>query len=112
MRKRGKFDLDGECNFSELPPEQIETACMYEYMRESQALRDALDRTQQNRPAGQVLPAFVHQTFTGGEKYRLVLALLKAGFPKPWKALKTNARKALSTTLGEWEEEHKKSCPP
>ena len=39
MKKRAESDLDAECNFSGLPPHEIETACKYEYMRESKGLR-------------------------------------------------------------------------
>jgi hypothetical protein len=39
MKKQSQFDFDAECNFSGLPPHEIETACKYEYMRESKGLR-------------------------------------------------------------------------
>jgi hypothetical protein len=38
-----EFDLDAECNFQVLSDEATETACKYEYMRESQALRDEIE---------------------------------------------------------------------
>ena len=46
MKKHGEFDFDTECDFSTLPPkfsrEYIKTICIYEYMRESRALTNAL----------------------------------------------------------------------
>ena len=158
--KETRSDLELECNFSGLPKEKIKTACMYEYMRECQALRDALGKdgdiapyldvlsreckadcpkryvlqesSDLNRTAGaqfriycphcqkygilpaqrRVLPLFVRDNFSGGEKYRFAFALLKAGFPKPWKQRKSNVQKELVVPISEWEKEHKKSHPP
>ena len=39
-------------------------------------------------------------------------ALLKAGFPTPWKELNDDARSELIRVIGEWDEERKKSYPP
>ena len=80
------FDLDAECDFQGLSPEEIETACKYEYMRESQALRDAVGG-QKKKPPAQV-PLSFGQHLKWEEVGLLVLALTKAGFPKPWKQLK------------------------
>ncbi len=48
MKKPAQFDLDTEFNFSNLPPdlrrEEIETICMYEYCRESRALRELIEQ--------------------------------------------------------------------
>src|SRR5262245_25115483 len=44
MKKLPQSDLDAECKFWDLPENEIETACKYEYMRESQALRDLNDQ--------------------------------------------------------------------
>ena len=48
MKKRAEFDLDAECNFKALPPrlsqKEVKTLCLYEYMRESQALRDNVNK--------------------------------------------------------------------
>jgi hypothetical protein len=35
--------VNAECNFQLLSDEATETACKYEYMRESQALRDEIE---------------------------------------------------------------------
>jgi hypothetical protein len=61
------------------------------------------------RPA---LPSFVERYLTRGEKYWLALALQQAGFPKPWKKLKKDARNKLSRVISGWYEEQKKSYPP
>ena len=44
--KKTPFDLDAECNFSDLPREQTEGACKYEYMRESGGLRGLYDQAE------------------------------------------------------------------
>ena len=110
MKKRPQSDLDSECSFSNLPKNEIETACKYEYMRESRALRDALNGKGFYRKP--VFSLFVHDSMTPGMMYRLVLALRKAGFPKPWTALKKNARKELIPAISDWYEERKKTYPP
>jgi hypothetical protein len=55
---------------------------------------------------------FSDETLTRGEIYRLVFALRKAGFPRPWTTLKKNARKELISPISEWYEQRKKSYPP
>ena len=183
MKKRAEFDLDAECNFSDLPQEQIETACKYEYMRESQAFskyvterwddgsrvtlynnrkllrhvarrlsqlcraecpkryelqqrgsetareyriycahcdkavnlsRSAIAAITSSSPAGRrrrVLPSFGENMFPS-ETFRLVLALQKAGFPKPWNRLNKNARQELVSAISDWDDQRKKCNPP
>ena len=183
MRK-AESDFEAECNFAELPPEEIETVCKYEYMRESRALRAAvrhrlnkdfrhphlyrirpyLDRlcrlctadcprqygfwqseyriycshcknaadlpcedwvkklfeAARRKAARSAERALMKKkarinvlpSFTRGERYRLVLALLKAGFPAPWKELNNEARNELIGPIGDWDRERKKSFPP
>jgi len=103
-------DLDAECDFRRLSPEEIETACKYEYMRESQALRDAVGG-QKKKPPAQV-PLSFGQDLNFPELFLLVLALNKAGFPKPWKQLRKNSRMELILRISKWETERKKSLPP
>jgi hypothetical protein len=107
----GKFDIDAECKFSDpRSAELLETVCKYEYMRESQALRDAINgKDSRRRP---VFSPFVHDSMRPGGIYRLVLALQKAGFPKPWNKLKQNARRELVSAISEWDKEGKKRNPP
>jgi len=50
--------------------------------------------------------------FVQGDMYRLVLALLNTGFPKPWRTLKEDAQRELITAISEWEKEREKSYPP
>jgi hypothetical protein len=58
------------------------------------------------------VPSFCGETFTRVETYRLIFALRKAGFPKPWTTLKKNARKELIPVISGWYEERKKAYPP
>ena len=82
-------------------------ACKYEYMRESQRLRDSV---QQN--SYPVLPSFLQENLNLYEVLRLMSALRKAHFPKPWNSLKGNAKRDLVLTVSKWDEERKKSDPP
>ena len=111
MEKEAQFDLDAECNFQGLSDEEIETACKYEYMRESQALRDGVKNSRDDSKGTplrqQHLPSFVQES--RGAMYRLVFALRKAGFPKPWKTLREDAQKELFKAISKWENE---SYPP
>jgi hypothetical protein len=183
MKKRPqKCDFETECKFLDLPQNEIETACIYEYMRESQALRDRLkeqpdpsvfhhphldrlapylDRLsrscracprewvfQQNpyriycswcdnavdlpsddwvrelfEAGQQEATRFaenrkekeraqkVPPSFTLGEQFRLISALLKVGFPKPWNLLTKAAQKELVSVIGQWDENRQKSYP-
>ena len=114
--KKGRSDLDRECNFKPLLPglssKEIKTLCLYEYMRESQALRDLHDQDDaSNRPVVRVRPAFADK-FGWDATLRLVLALRNAGFPNPWKALSKSARDQLSQAFTGWDDERKKNYPP
>jgi hypothetical protein len=184
--KKPQFDL--ECNFSDLPPKELEAACKYEYMRESQALRTAvrdkvrdkvnedfqhphlpriapyLDRLSrlctpdcprqygfwqseyriycshcnntvdlpcenwvkklfgavQRKAARSAERALKRKkergnalsSFAPGERHRLVLALVKAGFPALWNELSGGARDEFMQRIDEWDQERKKSDPP
>ena len=118
MKERAYSDLVAECNFSQLPPEQIEAACEYEYRRESKALRDRVKAARSSKSAKRekesaiVLPSFSKKTLTRGELYRLMLALLKTGFPRPWNKLKATGRKQFVRTISEWDKERKKAYSP
>jgi hypothetical protein len=111
MKKRTpKFDVDAECKFSGVPPLEIEAACKYEYMRESQTLRDALKRKDfHQRP---VFSSVVHDSMRPSGMYRLMFALRKAGFPKPWNKLNKNAQRKLVAAIHEWDAKRKESDPP
>jgi len=190
-KQSAKFDFKSECDFRDLRrsrASEIEAACKYEYMRESQALRDELNErrkpsitpylarlsrscmadcparlctadrpkqyeiqkrgtskapeyriycshcksavnlpplpgdhwirqfatatNQKYRPPRPVLPSFAYENLSSSERYHLVYALLKAGFPKPWNQLIKNSRKKLVQAISEWETEGKKSHPP
>src|SRR6266487_331472 len=74
-------------------------ACKYEYMRESQRLRDSV---QQN--SYPVLPSFLQENLNLYEVLRLMSALRKAHFPKPWNSLKGNAKRDLVLTVSKWDE--------
>jgi hypothetical protein len=130
MKKRAqKFDVDAECKFSDLPQNEIETACKYEYMRESQVLRDEIENFQADwnrtfkpfnssgaiiasRPR-HVLPSFAHENLRASERYHLVYdALWKGGFPKPWNQLDQRAKNELIKRITGWKADRKKSHPP
>jgi hypothetical protein len=109
-KQSAKFDFKNECDFRDLRgrrASEIETACKYEYMREFQALRDGLKNSRDDSKGTplrrQDLPSFVQES--RGATYRLVLALRKAGFPKPWKTLKEDGQKELIKAISEWENE-------
>jgi len=90
MEKRA--DLDEECNFLDLAPEEIEAACIYEYSRESQALQNSLRRRPERGPA---LPASYLSELRFGNLVAWVTHLRAAAFPKPWKKLSTATRETL-----------------
>jgi hypothetical protein len=116
-----KFDLDAECDFRRLTSdEEIEAACLYEYMRESKALRDAVGgqkkgalverRTEvathcvcfglwrwampKRTQTPQVPLSFGHR-LSFPDLFCLVLALEKSGFPRPWQQLGKASREQL-----------------
>lgn len=102
---RDGFDLSESLDFRFLDchsPAEIETACKYEYMRESQALRDALAKGEKKGP---VLPSQFLPVLTFPQLGRLMLALQKAGFPTPWKRLAKVSRKRLVSLLAQSREE-------
>src|SRR5262245_44445994 len=114
-----KFDLQGECDFRDLSPAEIETACLYEYMRESQTLGDflnaATDDKRKMATYGLVTPFFLN--FTKEQQFvRLMLALGRAGFPKPWKGLSNMSQKTLGSLLAKSKERtmhrDKEAYPP
>src|SRR5438874_4721509 len=80
---------------------QIEAVCLYEYMRESRMLRDTLKREDEWRMIGTPygLRSRFFLSFTVEQFFCLMLALKRAGFPKPWKKLSTKSRKALVSLL-------------
>jgi hypothetical protein len=105
MKKFDGFDLVESLDFRFLhsaSPSDIETACKYEYMRESQALRDALAKGEKKGP---VLPSRFLPVLTFPQLGRLMLALQKAGFPTPWKRLAKVSRKRLVSLLAQSREE-------
>jgi hypothetical protein len=130
-KSNGKFDLRSECkwNLKELSAAgELEAACKYEYMRESQALRDEIENSETNynrefklfnysgaiiasRPR-RVLPSFAYENLRASERYHLAVALQKAGFSKPWNTLRKDAQRELVSLVGEWDKERKKSNPP
>jgi hypothetical protein len=86
------------------PSSEIEAACKYEYMRESQALRDVLDvptEDERKKKAAFALNAPFFRNFTERQFFRLILSLQRAGFPRPWKNLaKRNQRQLVSLLAG------------
>jgi hypothetical protein len=99
-------------------PSEIEAACVYEYMRESQMLRDAINaQTEDERKEkahGLNTPFFL--SFTEEQFFRLMLALQTAGFPKPWKGLSDESSTQLISLVAKSTERtkrrDKKLCPP
>ena len=79
--------LDFRGLFSSASPSDIEAGCLYEYMRESRLLRDALnvemgeERGKKGPPYGLAAPFFVG--FPEEQLFRLLLRLQEAGFPRP-----------------------------
>jgi len=118
--KKAQSDLDAEWNFSDLPPAEGEAACKYEYMRESQALRNKLEAARSKDQKERVkekrentAERFLRgETVPWGGQFRLRVALLKAGFPKPWNQLTKAAREELVRVISQWYAELKKSYPP
>jgi len=107
------FDVDAECKFRRIPQREVETACKYEYMRESQSLINKLTagpKEREEQPRG-ALPTFA-QDFTVAEKYALVVALQKAGFPAPWNGLSQAHKNELALGIGGNDEEGEKRNPP
>jgi len=82
-------------------PSEIKAACLYEYARESQMLRDAINaQTEDERKEkayGLRTPFFL--SFSAERFVRLLLALQRAGFPRPWKGLSKASRAELLSLL-------------
>jgi len=76
---------------------QIEGPCLYEYMRESPALREAIADVEHASP----LPSRFFPDLTLAQLARLLLALRKAGFPKPWRRLAKESKEQLIWLLAE-----------
>src|SRR5262245_7178835 len=104
------FDLDGSDIrasldfrdlFSSASPADIEAACLYEYLRESQTLRDAINAEMEDerKEKSYRLKTPFFLGFTEEQFFRLMLTLHQAGFPKPWKALPKEFRAQLVLLL-------------
>src|SRR5436190_2004741 len=82
-------------------PSQIEAVCLYEYMCESQTLRDALnaarDDERKRGTYGLLSPFFL--SFVAAQFLRLMVKLQCAGFPKPWKRLSKAFQRRLVSLL-------------
>jgi hypothetical protein len=89
--------------FPSPPSSEIEAACLYEYMRESQTLRGALNASteKERRKIGSQLVTPFFLSFTEDRFFRLMVALQEAGFPKPWKRLSKPSQKQLVALLAE-----------
>ena len=96
-----------------MPQQEIEAACKYEYMRESQLLRDKLTATPRD---GKTLPRIVlpsfAKDFTVRERFLLIRALQDAGFPKPWNKLSDDSQKELVAVMRGKHELNEKLHPP
>jgi hypothetical protein len=88
-----KFDLEAECDFRGLPPEEVEAACKYEYLRESQTLRATISDPKKSVPG--LLPGLTLFELL----FRWMPALRTAGFPKPWKQLSKASKTQLVSLL-------------
>jgi hypothetical protein len=77
-------------------PSGIEAACLYEYMRESQTLRDAVSG---EGKSNQGLPSPFLPNLTLSELGRLIALLQSAGFPQPWKKLSKRFQTLLVSLL-------------
>ena len=97
-------DLDFRKFLKSAPLSEIETACMYEYMRESQTLRGALNALTEDerRKKSRELPSRFLLSLTPGQFFRLMRALQTAGFPKPWKQLTKESQRQLISLILEW----------
>jgi len=105
-----KFRLDGsdliesvDFRFLEsASPAHQQGACNYEYMRESEALRDAIAKPENK---GRGFPTLFLPDLTFSQLGLRLLALRRAGFPKPWKRLTKDSQDRLVSLLAEWREE-------
>lgn len=99
----GKESLDFRDLFSSASQSELKAACLYEYMRESQALRDPLNaETEETRTKGLsygLATRFFIRSFTVKQFGRLIRALQTTGFPKPWQGLSDESRASLVSLL-------------
>jgi len=111
-RPKAAITLADECDFRTIEPSQVEACCLYEYFRESAAMRDAfkptaLEPVPTDRQGVTVLkPIAVRPMPLKGYRdqdvhdyVRLRAALMTAGFPVPWNRLSSAQRRNLSTPL-------------
>ena len=92
----GPENLDFRGLFSSASPSEIEAACLYEYMRESQTLRDSVSG---ERKSDQRLPSPFLPNFSLPRLGFLIVKLQRAGFPKPWKQLPKRFQALLVSLL-------------
>jgi hypothetical protein len=89
-----------DLNFRDLfplpPSSEIEAAYLYEYMRESQMLRNAITG---ERKSEQGLPSPFLPNLTLPRLGYLIVKLQSAGFPKPWKQLSKTFQTRLVSLL-------------
>jgi hypothetical protein len=89
------LDLDAECDFRRLTSDEMEAACKYEYLRESQTLRDTISDPKKSVPG--LLPSLTLFDLL----FRWMPALRTAGFPKPWKRLSKASKTQLISLLAQ-----------
>ena len=96
--RKPSFDVEADCTFQDLPAgDELQAACLYEYMRESQTLRTRI--AEPGGPAGKVGLRIAGWEFT--DYGRLYSTLEVTSFPKPWKKLEAEARTNLVEALTE-----------
>ena len=119
--KAGKCNVDGSdiqesFDFRDLTDWEVETACLYEQMRESRMLRGALNAAAEDerreKAFGLSTPFFLR--FSEERFFRLMVVLQRAGFPKPWRGLCKASQEELVSLLAKssGRTEDKKLCPP
>jgi hypothetical protein len=80
-------------------PSEIEAACVYEYFRESAALRETVSK-------GDFVSSTFFSDLTPAQRVRLIKHLGNAGFPKKaWKHVHGESQKRLILLLAKWKEE-------
>jgi len=118
--------LKVECDFRNVDLNEVEACCLYEYFRESAAMREALkpitlepvSTDLQGRTEFKVVDANKHLMPLIGYReedfydyVQLRIALMKADFPGPWNRLNPNQRKELANVLA-WRAKDKLKHPP
>ena len=118
--------LEAECSFQNIDPSQVEACCLYEYFRESTAMREAfkpiafepVSTDMQGRTEFKVVGANERLMPLKGYRdedfydyTRLRITLTKAGFPVPWNRLTPDQRKELANVLA-WRAKDKLKHPP